>query len=184
MNHHAARAVHASAACHRQRMEQLQPDSSSQAVITTLYIPCLRPLQLVCGSSSKRRLPPPLASPHKRVSGKKGMRCCRQLFTAADAPARTAALEFWLQTMEKVSCLCLARLSGPPACLFCRELTRCVCRLSLCRLWPSRTMQSRRNPWPEAGSPSAAASEGMHSRSCTATWDGGWPQVGCVLLWR
>lgn len=82
-------------------MEQLQPDSSSQAaVITPLYIPCLRPLQLVCGDgSSKRRLP--LASPHKRVSGKKGMRCCRQLFNAAHSPARTAALEFWLQTMEK-----------------------------------------------------------------------------------
>jgi hypothetical protein len=149
-------------------MEQLQPDSSSQAaVITPLYIPCLRPLQLVCGDSSSKRRLLPLASPHKRVSGKKGMRCCRQLFNAADSPARTAALEFWLQTMEKVSRRPSHPIptgpwaqSGLPACLWVARMQLLpaqpptvfdVCCLYVCRLWRSRTLQSRRSPWPEAG---------------------------------
>lgn len=177
--------MHASAACHRQRMEQLQPDSSSQAVITPLYIPCLRPLQLVCGSSSKRRLLPPLASPHKWVSGKKGMRCCRQLFTAADGPARTAALEFWLQSMEKVSRLCLAQvyLARQPVsaaeslpvvfagCLYAGFGPAERCKAAALGLRLARRQQLRL----EACTAAAAPPRGMEVEAT---------QVGWASLWR
>jgi hypothetical protein len=91
---------------HRQRVEQLQADSWSHPALTPLYIPCLQPLQLCSGSSSsnnKMRCVPlaPLASPTKRVSAKRKLRCSRQLFSP-DA-SRSAAMQFWLQAMEQVS---------------------------------------------------------------------------------
>lgn len=85
----------------------MQLQSENKPIITPLYIPCLQPLQLTSSSP----LPPannrhialaPLTSPHKRVSAKKTMRCCRQLFSP-DAPSRrTAAMDFWLEQMEQV----------------------------------------------------------------------------------
>jgi len=79
-------------------------DHSSKPAITPLYIPCLQPLQLTSGSScNNKRVAPlaPLASPNKRLGGRRALKCSRQLFSA-DAPSRTAAMDFWLEQMEKV----------------------------------------------------------------------------------
>lgn len=94
-------------------IRQRESDRSVLTAITPLYIPSLQPLQLCSKSSSNKRscsLLAPLPSPSKRVSAGRTLRCCRQLFSG-DVSTRVAAMEFWLDTMEKVS---LLNNSNPP----------------------------------------------------------------------
>lgn len=140
MSHTAARGqLQTSMVAHRQRVEQLQADSWSHPTITPLYIPCLQPLQLCSGSSSsnnKLRCVPlaPLASPTKRVSAKRKLRCSRQLFSP-DA-SRSAAMQFWLQAMEQVSgvvCCAGSCVQEPPQMLKTFLYTAYISFCDLCR---------------------------------------------------